>query len=80
MRMLRNLWQGRRLLLGVGAALVAGLLAVGATAALASPGEQGGADEVHLQLDPIPAGARRVYARRQVGGHGQAHRRQGRLR
>jgi hypothetical protein len=44
MRMLRNRWQGRWLLLGVAAALVAGLLTVGTTAALASPGEeQGGA-------------------------------------
>ena len=53
MRMLRSRWQGRWLLLGVAAALVAGLLAVGTTAALASSGEaQGGADEVHLELTP----------------------------
>jgi hypothetical protein len=50
--MLKSRWQGRWPLLGVGAALVAGLLAVGTTAALASPGGQGGADELHLQLTP----------------------------
>jgi len=50
--MLTSRWQGRSLLLGVATALVAGLLAVGTTAALASPGEGEGADEVHLQLTP----------------------------
>jgi hypothetical protein len=52
MMMLRNRWQGRRLLLGVGAALVAGLLAVGTTTALATPEDDGGAGEVHLELTP----------------------------
>ena len=52
MRMFMNQWQGRGLLLSVGMALVAGLLVVGATAALANDGEQRGGDEVHLQLTP----------------------------
>jgi hypothetical protein len=50
--MLRSRWQGRWSLLGVATALVAGLLVVGTTAALATPAEEGGADEVHLQLTP----------------------------
>ena len=52
MRIPRSRWQGRRFLLGVSAALAAGLLAVGTTAALAGPEEQEGSDTLRLQLTP----------------------------
>jgi hypothetical protein len=49
---LRSGWRGRWLMLGVPATLVAGLLAVGTTAAFAGPGEQGRSDQVQLRLTP----------------------------
>jgi hypothetical protein len=48
----RSQWRGRRLLFGVAAALAAGLLAVGTTAALAGPEQQGRRDTLRLQLTP----------------------------
>jgi hypothetical protein len=52
MRMPRGRWQVRWLLLGVAAALVVGMVAAATTTALATPGEEGAGDEVHLQLTP----------------------------
>jgi hypothetical protein len=52
MRMPRSPWQARWLLRGVAAALVVGMLPAATTTALATPGEEGAGDEVHLQLTP----------------------------